>query len=262
MGRTGHKSVLPERGAPRMLRAVPSDHDWHQRYGLFRWHFFNTLGVSGFLSTIAPSVFFILGNTIGSFGLVDRVGRRPLLIWGMLGMAITMLVGGFVALNASTDIDNDGNEIVSAVAGYTIIAMVMGYMFSFGISWGFGAWLYISEIMPLRVRGKAVGLCTGVNWGPANVISAFVTPAMIAGPMGPSGTLLFFGGISMLTVPFALLCLPETKGLTLEQLTPMFRFSSMADFGRFCRGNLRTGDGMGAARQAEGQKMPQSYVDL
>lgn len=38
------------------------------------------------------------------------------------------------------------------------------FRFAFGISWGFGAWLYISEIMPLRVRGKAVGLCTAVTW--------------------------------------------------------------------------------------------------
>merc|ERR1711972_1078567 len=131
--------------------------------------------------------------------------------------------------------------------GYLIIAMVVGYMFAFGISWGFGGWLYISEIMPLRVRGKAVGLCTGVNWGPANVISAFITPAMIAGPMGPGGTLLFFGSVSALVVPFALLCLPETRGKTLEEITPMFRFASRHDFKHFVRGNLRSGDGMGGA---------------
>merc|ERR1712194_245975 len=109
---------------------------------------------------------------------------------------------------------------------------------------GFGAWLYIAEIMPLRVRGKAVGLCTGVNWGPANVISAFVTPIMIASPMGPAGTLLFFGLLSAAVVPFAFFCIPETKGKTLEQVTPMFRFKNCSDFRSFVRGNLRTGDGM------------------
>merc|ERR1712083_363970 len=115
-----------------------------------------------------------------------------------------------------------------------------------GMSWGFGAWLYISEIMPLRVRGKAVGLCTGVNWGPANVISAFATPAMIAGPMGPGGTLLFFGLLSAAVVPMALLCMPETKGRVLEEITPMFRFKDCSEFRVFMRGNLRSGDGMGA----------------
>merc|ERR1712038_1023390 len=134
--------------------------------------------------------------------------------------------------------------------------MVVGYMFSFGISWGFGAWLYISEIMPLRVRGKAVGLCTGVNWGPANVISAFVTPIMIEGAMGPGGTLLFFGLLSAMVVPFALLCLPETKGRTLEEITPMFRFKTYSQFRAFVYGNLRSGDGMGTEQthQAKGDK--------
>merc|ERR1712228_293616 len=98
-------------------------------------------------------------------------------------------------------------EQLSKGAGLVIIAIVAGYMFSFGISWGFGAWLYISEVMPLRVRGKAVGLCTAVNWGPANVISAFITPMMIAGPMGSGGTLLFFGMVCTVVVPFALLFL-------------------------------------------------------
>merc|ERR1712217_17112 len=141
--------------------------------------------------------------------------------------------------------DAEGNHTFSKAAGNVIIVMVVGYMFSFGISWGFGAWLYISEIMPLRVRGKAVGLCTGVNWGPANVISAFVTPIMIEGAMGPGGMLLFFGLLSALVVPFALLCLPETKGRTLEEITPMFRFKTYSQFRTFVYGNLRSGDGMG-----------------
>jgi len=157
-------------------------------------------------------------------------------------MALTLLVGGAVALAAG--------EQVSRGEGYLIVAMVVGYMFSFGISWGFGAWLYISEVMPLRVRGKAVGLCTATNWGPANVISAFVTPMMIAGPMGAGGALLFFGALSTLVVPFAALCLPETKGRTLEEITPMFRFATCSDFRRFAKGNLARGDGMGLGSPA------------
>jgi len=202
---------------------------------------FSSLGVTGLLSVLMPAVMFLLGNTIGGFFLVDRVGRRSLLIWGMLAMALTMLLGGIVALMFS---DHRGH--LGGGFGFVVIAMVVGYMFSFGISWGFGAWLYISEVMPLRVRGKAVGLCTGVNWGPANVISAFITPLMIQGPMGPGGTLIFFGAVCVIVVPFAMLCLPETKGKTLEEITPMFRFSSLSEFKRFIRGNLADGDGMGS----------------
>merc|ERR1712087_686143 len=170
---------------------------------------------------------------------------------GMAGMALTMLVGGVTALAAETHNGPDGEEQLSKGAGLVIICMVAGYMFSFGISWGFGAWLYTAEIMPLRVRGKAVGLCAGVNWGPANVISAFAPPAMIAGPMGPGGTLLFYGVLSALVVPFAMLCLPETKGRTLEEITPLFRFKTCGEFRSFVRGNLRSGDGMGPHQAKE-----------
>eukprot|EP00418_Pyrodinium_bahamense_P008515 CAMPEP_0179116434 /NCGR_PEP_ID=MMETSP0796-20121207/54615_1 /TAXON_ID=73915 /ORGANISM="Pyrodinium bahamense, Strain pbaha01" /LENGTH=538 /DNA_ID=CAMNT_0020814719 /DNA_START=68 /DNA_END=1682 /DNA_ORIENTATION=+ len=176
---------------------------------------FTTVGVHGIVSSLIPNLAFLLGNTIGSFCLVDWVGRRTLLVWGMLGMSVTLLAGGIIGLTAETTVDG-GEEHVSAAAGYAIIAMVVGYMFSFGISWGFGAWLYISEVMPLRVRGKAVGLCTGVNWGPANILSAFLTPVLIASPAGPGGTLLFFGGISLLVVPFAMTCLPETAAAALK----------------------------------------------
>jgi len=210
---------------------------------------FETLGVAGLGSALVPSLAFFSGNAIGSFGLVDRAGRRSLLVLGMASMAATMLVGGIVAL--ATD---PGDGRLPEGAGLVVVVMIIGYMFSFGVSWGFGAWLYISEVMPLRVRGKAVGLCTAVNWGPANVLSAFITPAMIAGPMGPGGTLLFFGVISAFVVPFALLCLPETRGRSLEEITPMFRFSGCGEFRRFVAGNLRHGTGMGldAAKAEKG----------
>mmetsp|Transcript_73866 Transcript_73866/g.194715 ORF Transcript_73866/g.194715 Transcript_73866/m.194715 type:complete len:90 (+) Transcript_73866:3-272(+) len=64
--------------------------------------------------------------------------------------------------------------------------------------------------------------------------------------MGPGGTLLFFGLVSAAVVPFAVLCLPETKGRSLEEITPMFRFASCTDFRSFVRGNLRAGVGMGS----------------
>jgi len=216
---------------------------------------FADLGVTSIASTLTPPLSFLIGNTIGGFGLVDRLGRRTLLIWGMAGMALSMLAGGIVALVAGEHTSEGG-------AGYVIIAMIVCYMFSFGISWGFGAWLYISEIMPLRVRGKAVGLCTGVNWGPANVISAFITPMMITGPMGAGGTLLFFGVVSTFVVPFAVFCLPETKGRTLEEITPMFRFGTFKEFLQFVDGNLKRGNGMGAVGVTKEAKTdPEKDVD-
>merc|ERR1712176_238947 len=108
-------------------------------------------------------------------------------------MSFTLTTAGIVNLSASKTVDEKGVEHINKEAGFVIITMVVGYMFAFGISWGFGAWLYVSEVMPLRVRGSGVGLCTAMNWGPANIISGAVTPIMLASPTGPGGTLLFFG---------------------------------------------------------------------
>lgn len=199
---------------------------------------FKTLGITGIGPSLVPFIAFTVGNGVGSFFLVDRVGRRVLLLLGMITMCITMLVGGAIALLAH---DPATGEIHQSAAGVVIVAMIVTYMFAFGISWGFGTWLYISEIMPLRVRGKAIGLCTAVNWGPANVLSAFGTPQMISSPMGPGGTLLFFGCVCLIVIPFVATCLPETKGKTLEEVVPLFRFSGWSGFRHFVKGNLKGG---------------------
>ena len=114
-----------------------------------------------------------------------------------------------------------------------------------------GAWLYIPEIMPLRVRGKAVGLATFINWGPANFASAFLTPWMLQKQvLGAGGTLLFFGCIAACFVPYAALLLPETKGKPLEKVLPMFEFDGCTGFRQFVVGNIRHGCGVGAPSAA------------
>ena len=192
---------------------------------------FTQLGVAGITAALLPFVAFLLGNMLGSFLLVDRLGRRPLLIWGMAGMAAALLVAGLA-------------NVLLEDAGAIAIGCVILYMACFGASWGFGAWLYIPEIMPLRIRGKAVGLCTFVNWGPANISSAFLTPWMLQrSVLGAGGTLLFFGLVATAFVPLALLCLPETKRKPLEQILPSFAFSGWAGLRRFLWGNLLHGEG-------------------
>merc|ERR1719464_1626163 len=100
---------------------------------------FTSLGIHGIESALIPTLAFLLGNTIGSFVLVDRVGRRSLLVWGMLFMGLTLVAGGVTALTADTERGSDGEEHVVRPAGYTIISMVVVYMLSFGTSWGSGA---------------------------------------------------------------------------------------------------------------------------
>lgn len=159
-------------------------------------------------------------------------------------MALSLIVSGIVA-KMFLEGDSDAGGFA---ASWIVICSVMVFMFAFGISWGYGAWLYIPEITPLRVRGKAVGLCTFANWGPANVLSAFATPAMIVSPLGAGGTFLVFGAISVIAVPICVFLMPETRGLSLEEVGARFRFKGCAEFGQFVRGNLKYGNGIVGAR--------------
>ena len=199
----------------------------------FSGSMFAQIGVPGIAGALLPFVANLVANMVGSFLLVDWLGRRPMLIFGMAGMALSLLVAGIAI---STGMPH---------AGGVAIACVVGYMTCFGGSWGYGAWLYIPEIMPLRVRGKAVGLATFVNWGPANLTSAFLTPWMLQrSVLGAGGTLLFFGAIASVCVPLAWLCLPETKGQPLEAVLPMFDFRGAGGFRRFVAGNVAHGGGV------------------
>eukprot|EP00931_Biecheleriopsis_adriatica_P082884 TRINITY_DN5637_c0_g1_i1.p1 TRINITY_DN5637_c0_g1~~TRINITY_DN5637_c0_g1_i1.p1 ORF type:complete len:548 (+),score=101.95 TRINITY_DN5637_c0_g1_i1:55-1644(+) len=203
---------------------------------------YHSLGISPLVGGLTGNLLFFIGNAVGAFKLADWVGRRPLMVWGMVFMAVSLLISGITTLVAPRHTSPDGEEHIASAAGYVIVAMVASFMLSFGLSWGFGAWLYIAEIMPLRVRGKAFGLAAAANWGPANFFTAFAMPMMIAS-WGPGVALLFFGIVSSLTVPYAMTCIAETKGRTLEELAPLFDFKDCRGFARYVRGNLKGGYG-------------------
>lgn len=100
-----------------------------------------------------------------SFYAIEKFGRRPLLIWGALGMVICQFI---VAIIGVTDGDNP-----SAVKA--MIAFICIYIFFFATTWGPGAWVVIGEIFPLPIRSRGVGLSTASNWL-WNCIIAVITP--------------------------------------------------------------------------------------
>ena len=105
---------------------------------------FAQLGVGGIVGALLPFVANLLANMLGSFALVDRVGRRPILLLGMTGMATTLLVAG-----AATTAGLEG-------AGGIAVACVIGYMTCFGGSWGYGA----SSSRVHRAEPKGAAICT------------------------------------------------------------------------------------------------------
>ncbi|KAK4256164.1 hypothetical protein QN277_009066 [Acacia crassicarpa] len=135
--------------------------------------------------------------------IVDRVGRRPLLFVGVTGMIVSLfLLGSYY-----TFLDD-----VSAVAVVGLLLYVGSYQVSFGPI----GWLMISEIFPLRLRGRGLSLAVLVNFG-ANALVTFAFSPLKA-LVGAGVVFYIFCGISVVSLVFIFFVVPETKGLTLEEI--------------------------------------------
>jgi sugar porter (SP) family MFS transporter len=117
--------------------------------------FFTQLGTiqNPFLISMITTIVNVCSTPI-SFYAMEKVGRRPLLIWGALGMVICQFI---VAIVGVTDGQNQ-----SAVAA--MIAFICIYIFFFASTWGPGAWVVIGEIFPLPIRARGVAMSTASNW--------------------------------------------------------------------------------------------------
>lgn len=162
-------------------------------------------------AAIGANVFIGLINflfTIVSLWLIDRVGRRPLLIASASGMVVAHL--GLAWAFHTTP-----------VPGMFVVAMMILCVASFGIGLGTGVWVVLSEIFPTRVRGLAMSIATLSLWA-ACVVLTF-TYLSISSALGPSGAFLIYACMCVITIVVVICWTPETKGRTLEQIERMWR---------------------------------------
>ena len=145
--------------------------------------------------------------------LIDRVGRRKLLLTSTTGMIISLAGLGF----GLTMADNSENEFAWALS-FSIVAVYVFVAF-FSISLGPITWVYSAEIFPLKLRAQGTSIGVAVN----RVINATVSMSFI--PIYKSitigGTYFMFAGISVLAWVFFFF-LPETKGRSLEEMEMLF----------------------------------------
>ena len=175
---------------------------------------FNFAGVSSASVAILASVGVGLVNvamTVVAMQLIDRVGRRPLLLVSLAGMALSLFVLG-LAFSLPQ---------LSASLGWIAVTSLMVYVGSFAVGLGPVFWLILSEIYPLRIRGRAMSVGTVANWG-ANLIVAlsFLTLTQV---LGKPVTFLLYGVVSIGAWLFAYFLVPETKGRSLEAIEAHWR---------------------------------------
>ncbi len=175
---------------------------------------FNFAGISSASAAILASLGVGVVNvilTLVAMQLIDRVGRRPLLLVSLAGMALSLFVLG-LAFSLPQ---------LSGSRGWIAVASLMVYVGSFAVGLGPVFWLMLSEIYPLRIRGRAMSVGTFANWG-ANLIVAlsFLT---LTQSLGKAVTFWLYGVISVGALLFAFFLVPETKGKSLEQIEAHWR---------------------------------------
>ncbi len=149
--------------------------------------------------------------TIVAIMLLDRIGRRPLLLVGLAGM-----VSSLILLGISFYFTN----LIGSLGDLATVGLMV-YVASFAIGLGPVFWLLVSEIYPLRVRGLAMSIASEANWG-SNLIVALTFLTLIQF-LGKSGTFWFYAAVGILAWIFAYFLVPETKGRTLEEIESHWR---------------------------------------
>jgi MFS transporter, SP family, arabinose:H+ symporter len=153
-----------------------------------------------------------VGMTFVAIWLIDRLGRRPLLSFGVAGMAISLLAISWAFHSGATAAEA---AVASGHARLVLIAII-AYVACFAISLGPVMWVLLSEIFPTEQRAAAISVVGFWN----SLVSATVTlifPAEVAA-LGPSGTFLAYGLIAVVGFIFLTALAPETRGKTLEEL--------------------------------------------
>jgi SP family galactose:H+ symporter-like MFS transporter len=149
--------------------------------------------------------------TLVAIWLLDRRGRRPLLLMGLAGMILSLGSMG-LAFRLPTS---------SGIVSWIAMGSLMVYVGSFAIGLGPVFWLLIAEIYPLKIRGLAMSTASMANWG-ANLLVALTFLTLIRF-LGRSETFWFYGIVGIGGWLFAFFLIPETKGRTLEEIEAHWR---------------------------------------
>jgi SP family sugar:H+ symporter-like MFS transporter len=149
--------------------------------------------------------------TLVAIALIDRVGRRPLLLAGSAGMSLTLITMTVVFAGASL---RNGQPQLDGASGIVALVAADLYVVAFAVSWGPVLWVLLGEMFPNRIRSAALGLASGVQWL-ANWTIAVTFPALrhVLG-----GAYCFYAVCALLSLFFVWRWVRETNGVSLEDM--------------------------------------------
>ena len=160
--------------------------------------------ISGAVSIIACLV---------AITLVDKVGRKPILWVGSLGMAVTLSLMAFAFSTAS---DVDGQLTLSGNMGVLALLAANAYVMVFNGSWGPVMWVMLGEMFPNQLRGSGLAIAGLSQWG-VNFLITITFPVMLT-IIGFSGAYCIYAASAVLSAVFVYKLVHETRGLELEEM--------------------------------------------
>ncbi len=164
-------------------------------------------GKESLLSSVSIGVVNLVFTFVGIY-LIDRAGRKQLLIWGSLGYILSLSMVAYA--------------FYSGASSMFLLTFILIFIASHAIGQGAIIWVFISEIFPTKVRANGQAWGTGTHWVFAALIT-LVTPIFLDADQGifkdnPWPIFAFFAAFMVLQLLFALFMMPETKGVSLEEL--------------------------------------------
>jgi SP family sugar:H+ symporter-like MFS transporter len=178
---------------------------------------FKAVGLSdSFETSIVLGIVNFASTFVGIY-VVDRYGRRTCLLWGAASMTACMVV--YASVGVTRLWPNGQDQPSSKGAGNCMIVFACFYIFCFATTWAPIPYVVVSETFPLRVKSKAMSIATAANWLWGFLIG-FFTP-FITGAINFYYGYVFMGCLVFMFF-YVLLVVPETKGLTLEEVNTMW----------------------------------------
>ena len=154
--------------------------------------------------------------TFVAIALVDRVGRRPILLFGSVGMTAALAT---MAIAFSQSVQVAGEPSLPGAWGPVALVAANIFVISFGASWGPVVWVLLGEIFPSRIRARALGIAAAAQWIANFVITVSFPPLASVSLVLTYGLYALFAALSFV---FVFKVVPETNGLSLEEAETLF----------------------------------------
>ena len=157
-----------------------------------------------------------IAAVVVALALIDRVGRKPLLLVGSIGMAITLSILVYCFSQAQTV---DGSVSLPGNIGLIALLAANGYVMFFNSSWGPVMWVSLGEMFPNQIRGSGLAVSGFFQWF-SNFMITLTFPLMLAAPaIGLTGAYGFYAVCAFISILFVMKAVRETKNMELEEMT-------------------------------------------